>query len=359
MNVFRIVPFLDFGGVEQRVKLTAFGFQDGDGVHLSIVALGHGGKISEELIEKGIKPLILGYSVRIPNLKLIYRLYCIFKEQQPDVVHCSGSEANFHGLLAAKMAGVKIKIGEEIGFPKHHVWWRITFRAIYSFADHVIAISHVVADKIVELGEVPRKKVRVIYNPVQTLPMLGGVNLPKEARKFVFITVCRLVPVKNIKMLLRSFQQLAIQVGPGKVVLHIVGEGPEGAELMRACEELNLNDSVRFLGFQKDVSFFLRNSDAFVLPSFSEGFSIAMVEAMQCGLPSIVTKVGGPAEIIEEPKTGFLIDPHSEKKLTEAMWKVYSMAEADRKLMGYRARAKGGTFSPKYYVDRLMKLYLQ
>ena len=359
MKIIRIVPFLDFGGVEQRVKLTALGFQDIPEVELSILVLGQGGKVSDELEQVGIRPLILNSRIRIPNLKLVYGLYRIIKDHRPDVVHCSGSEANFHGLIAAKMAGVGHTIGEEIGFPNHGLVWRIVFKIVYSLTDRVIAISQAVADRIVAMEEVPAAKVNVVYNPVELPLDSGSQSLHARSERFVFITVCRLVPIKNLATLLKSFQQLALEMGPGRLTLHIVGDGPEKADLMLLCKDLNVGESVRFLGFQEKVAPFLQEADAFVLPSLSEGFSIALVEAMLCGLPVIATKIGGPSEIVKEGKSGFLIDPRSIEELRTAMWKLYAMNGDERKLMGAFARQEAARFSIKSHVRELMEIYHQ
>lgn len=357
MKIIRVVPFLDFGGVEQRMRLTVRGFQKIPGINLSIVVLGHGGKISDELEQKGTGLLILNCQVRIPNVKLIYRLYRIFKEQRPEVVHCSGSEANFHGLIAAKMARVQVKIGEEIGFPKHHIVWRVVFELVYTCADHVIGISKAVADRIVKLGEVPARKIKVVYNPVELSPASRNHNHSAKSGRFVFVTVCRLVPIKNLTTLLLSFQELELHVGQGRLSLNIVGEGPEKSDLILLCDQLNLTQSVKFLGFQEEVASFLQEADAFVLPSLSEGFSIALVEAMLCGLPSIVTKIGGPSEIIEDGRTGFLINPNSVTELTAAMSNVYLMRDSARKAMGYLAQQYAKSFSLTTYVKELIKIY--
>lgn len=357
MKILRLVPFLDFGGVEQRIKLTALGFQELVNVDLLIVVLGQGGKISEDLCGIGIRPLILNHSIKIPNLKLIYRLYRIIKTYHPDVVHCSGSEANFHGLIAAQMAGIRMKIGEEIGFPNHHFAWRLIFKLVYTCADKVIGISKAVAEKLIVLGEVPRSKVNVVYNPVELSQNIQYSRVSEMSAGFVFVTVCRLVPIKNLKFLLKSFHKLVMQTRSDTLKLNIVGEGSEKETLLKFCDELKLSEQVEFFGFQEDVSFFLNQADAFILPSFSEGFSISLVEAMLCSLPSIVTKIGGPSEIIEHGKTGFLIDPHRSEELIAAMMKVYSMNESERKLMGALAMQEGMRFSTMNYIKELIKVY--
>ena len=101
MRVLRIIPELDFGGLEQRVRLTMFAFRSIPKVELKVVVLGHGGRVSDELRKKGFNPLILNQNIKIPNFPLIYRLQRIIKSFRPNVVHCSAAEANFHGLIAA------------------------------------------------------------------------------------------------------------------------------------------------------------------------------------------------------------------------------------------------------------------
>ena len=356
MKIIRIIPFLDFGGVEKRIKLTALAFRSVSNLELVIVVLGHGGQVSAELERNGIKPLILDQKVKIPNFKLILNLRSLIKNVSPDVVHCSGAEANFHGLIAAKWAGVPVKIGEEIGFPNHHLLWRPIFKMAYLCADRVIGISKAVVDKIVALGEVPPEKTGVVYNPVEIEQ--DSIPIFPKAAHFTFITVCRLVPIKNLEGLLKAFSQLLADTGSDMVQLHIVGSGPEKEILGKLCETLEISGQVTFLGYQSNVTSYLRQADAFVLPSFSEGFSISLVEAMLCELPCIVTKVGGPSEIIREGKTGFLIDPFKIKQLVLAMEHVYRMPREERLLMGSRAKKEArDRFSVDRYIQELLRVY--
>ena len=124
------------------------------------------------------------------------------------------------------------------------------------------------------------------------------------------------------------------------------------------CDDLNINENVFFMGYKSAVIPYLKQADAFVLPSFSEGFSIALVEAMLCELPCIVTNVGGPAEIIQEGKTGFLIDPKELKQLVETMEMVLKMKKAERALIGNRAMKDAQErFSVDQYIESLLKVY--
>ncbi len=365
MKVIRVVPVLDFGGVERRLQLTALGFREIDMVDLDVLVLGSGGRISSELESSGTYPRLLNCRVRIPNFKLILNLYRIFKSAKPDIVHTSGAEANFHGLLAAKLAGVPKRIGEEIGFPNHNLKWRLIFKGVYYTATAVIAISEAVKTKIVSLGEVKAQKVQVVYNPVELrTSSKRGDWRPNQAKvwrqasnSFVFVTTCRLVPVKNLNTLIRVFASLIDENGDLDLRLWLVGGGPERESLEKLAEELGIKKETCFWGYQAEVRPFLERADVFVQPSFSEGFSISLVEAMLCGLPSIATNQGGPAEIINEGVSGFLIDPQNPKELRAAMLHMIDLSTEQRQSIGHSAMETAKRFSVEYYIQNLLTVY--
>jgi glycosyltransferase involved in cell wall biosynthesis len=396
VEIVRIIPLLDFGGVEKRVKHTVIGFKLFSNQSLSVVVLGNKGKISDDLTSMGRLPMHLNQNFKIPNILLIFKLYRLLKNLQPDVVHSSASEANFHGLIAAKLAGVPVRIGEEIGFPNHDWKWRMIFRWVYKFATKVIAISQAVKHRIVELGEVEEGKVVVVYNPVDIGERLKGENLSlrisggergtereenvrgtpdsyrdsrgqdvgeeinvsdKKEKPFVFVTTCRLVPVKNLDTLIKVFAEIIREIRDRELKLWIVGDGPERENLESLVRDLGIKKDVVFWGFQEDIVSFLEQAHSFVLPSFSEGFSISLVEAMLCGLPCIVTNQGGPNEIVDYGKTGFLINPHHADDLKIKMLEVLKLSNEQRQLIGEKAQEAGKKYSVENYVKRLMEVY--
>ncbi len=363
MKVLRIVPFLDFGGVEQRIYLTAQRFEKVYKGSLITVVLNKKGRITEQMKSEGYQVICLNSKVRIPNLFLISKLFNLFKLHSPDVIHTSGAEANFHGLIAAWLAGVPIRIGEEIGFPNHDWKWKFIFKRVYATATKVIAISEGVKNRIVELGEVKAEKVEVVYNPVSIkeevkIKKVNGIDVTFYSNNsFVFVTTCRLVPVKNLNTLITVFQKLVLTEQGKELKLWIIGEGPERAKLERVVGDFALDDKVVFWGFQENVKPFLDAADAFVLPSLSEGFSISLVEAMLCGLPCIVTNQGGPAEIVEHGKTGFLIDPLNANGLQISMRNLFRLTPESRKSIGQMAKNEAKRFSVENYIDSLMSVY--
>lgn len=387
MNIVRIVPGLDFGGVEQRIVHTVAGFRDFSSHSLRVMVLGNEGKVSRELMHGGVEIIHFHERIKIPNIRLIFRLYRVIREIRPDVVHTSASEANFHGLIAAKLARVPVCIGEEIGFPNHNWKWQKLFKLIYRLADRVIAISYSVKSKIVALGEVEGIKVEVVNNPVGLLAIdsgrdvltdsaptiyskFGTDRIPRECispnsknsdrdppKEFIFLTVCRLVAIKNLETLIHVFSSLSDDIHGFEPRLWIVGDGVERDRLESLSNDLSLRERVVFWGFQSGVRSFFDQADCFVLPSYSEGFSISLVEAMLSRLPCIVTNQGGPAEIIEDGVTGYLIDPHDSQSIKEKMVNVLMTSRRERLKMGERAKQSGSKYSVENYIKRLEEVY--
>lgn len=362
MKVIRIVSELDFGGVEQVLANSLPELNRRKGVEVQVIVLGKGGRVAKQLMDQGIAVLVLGLNPRIPNFKLIKSLKKKILFINPDVVHCQGGEANFHGIIAAKISKVPKIIAEEIGIPNHHSFWKWIFRWVYSKASCVIAVADRVKKTIVDLGEVEKEKVFVVYNPVISSDSYReqfsvGSRQKGEDFSFIFITTCRLVPIKNLDRLIQAFAGLIKENPKRSLKLKIVGEGPERRNLESLRQKLEMDGIVEFFGFQEDVFPFLEEADAFILPSLSEGSPVSLAEAMSAGLPSIVTQVGGASEILGESNSGILINPLSVEHIQSAMQELVKLSEEGRLKMGERAKKEAKRFSRDHYVDSLLSIY--
>jgi len=396
LKIVRIVSELDFGGVEQVLANSGPALVQNKGVYLFILVLGQGGRIADQLTRQGISVQILGSNSRIPNISLILRASKILFRVRPDVVHTQGAEANFHGILAAKFVGVPRIIGEEIGIPNHHSYWKWIFRYVYRQAHQVIAISEAVKGEIVRLGEVAEEKVKVLYNPVNSKgkeirekridireqgsktreegieriarkefvqwinSVRGqdeGERINKTDKSFVFVTTCRLVPIKNLERLIQAFGGL-VKANPDRELrMRIVGEGPERENLELRIQNSELGNQVEILGFQSNVWPFLEEADAFVLPSLQEGSSVSLAEAMSAGLPSIVTQMGGSSEILGDSNSGIFIDPLDIDSIQKAMQQMIDFSIEEREVMGDRAKKEAQRFSVENYIESLVAIY--
>jgi L-malate glycosyltransferase len=161
-----------------------------------------------------------------------------------------------------------------------------------------------------DLG-IPRDvAIEVIPNFVDTdrfRPLDGhaGRTLPPKPSEppRVLTHVSNFRPLKRVEDVVRIFAAVRAEI-PSR--LDLVGEGPERSRIEALVESLGLREHVRFLGERGDLVEILQQSDLFLLPSQTESFGLAALEAMACGVPVVASDVGGVAEVVADGQTGFL-----------------------------------------------------
>ena len=127
--------------------------------------------------------------------------------------------------------------------------------------------------------------------------------------------------VKRIQDVLKIFRIINNSI-PSKLVL--VGDGPERPKMERLARELEISDHVNFLGNLKSTKEVLNISDLFILPSSSESFGLAALEALACGVPVISTNSGGIPEVVEHGKSGFLSEAGNFKEMGQNALNIIS-----------------------------------
>ncbi|MDX1741700.1 MAG: glycosyltransferase, partial [Rhodothermales bacterium] len=120
----------------------------------------------------------------------------------------------------------------------------------------------------------------------------------------LLIHVSNFRPVKNATQVVDVFHRLREEKQPVKLLL--VGDGPDRTNAERLARELGVYEDVRFLGKQEPIEEILSIADVFLMPSGSETFGLAALEAMACGVPVVASDIGGLPELIRDGDTGFL-----------------------------------------------------
>jgi glycosyltransferase involved in cell wall biosynthesis len=165
--------------------------------------------------------------------------------------------------------------------------------------------------------------------------MLARYNLPEGS--FLIGTVGRFDPVKNYPMLLRAFARLPRGIREPHLVF--VGDGPCRRELEKMAEEMGIAGRVTFLGRQYRVHEILPLLDVFVLSSITEGTSVALLEAQACGVPAVVTDVGGNGFIVSHGENGFLCEVNDDSAMADDLERLRGDCGLALS-MGLRARAR-------------------
>lgn len=161
-----------------------------------------------------------------------------------------------------------------------------------------------------------RKKTDVIYNPVFLPSSLIGkaLKVPKEK---IIVSVGRLNPQKNYKLLLEAFGEVVGIFPDYKLIVY--GDGELREELEDHIRRLNLESKVELAGVRKEVHPLLLGAQLFVMSSDYEGMSNALIEAMCLGLPCISTRVSGATDLIRDGINGKLVDTGDREGLAKAI----------------------------------------
>ena len=351
-RVLHVLPALDFGGVESQMRLIAAHAATSAWAH-DFLALGRGGAVQQDLRALSARADALDCPVGIPSPRAALALWRYLRQTRPQIVHLHGAEANFHGIPAARLARIPVVISEEIGIPRHSAKARRIFAALYRHSDRVVAISHAVKAAIVEMGEAPPQAVEVIHNPFEPQPFrpfppLGAVT------ELGFVG--RLEAVKNPMAVVEA---AAILRDRGLAFrLRLVGDGSQKAALAARIAALDLAAQVTLDGFHPQPFRHLAGCHLFLQPSLTEGFGLAICEAMSAGIPVIATAVGGTPEIIDHGETGWLLPAPEAAPLADAVQSALALGQGGLAAVAERAAARvGARFAPGLYMNRCDALY--
>jgi glycosyltransferase involved in cell wall biosynthesis len=224
----------------------------------------------------------------------------------------------------------------------------------------IVVVSEYLKKDLIRIARFPPRKLKTIYNgvdwkrynlPSDSMTKRKELNINPEEK--VVGMVANLRPAKGYEYFIRAAAIIAKNIP--KVKFLIIGEEEDKLK-KRITKEINafgLSDKVILLGFREDVPELLRILDVFALSSVSEGLSIATIEAMAAGVPVVVTKSGGPQEVVVEGKTGFLVPPKDEKSLAEKALLLLKSARLATS-MGKDAQAR---VRLKFSIDTMIRNY--
>jgi sugar transferase (PEP-CTERM/EpsH1 system associated) len=310
-RVVQVIPTLRTGGLENVVLRLVTHFDSS--LKQGVVTPAKSGPLATRFPES-VTVVAMGEQHR-PDRLNAFRMARVFRSLAPDIVHTRNWTC-IDAILGARLAGVRRVVhgehGREAADPTGaDPLRRRVRRALAPLVSRFVTVSQDLNRWLVDEVRVPARKVRTIYNGVDTKRFAPAdreaarraLGIPLEAG--VVGTVGRLDPVKDQAGLIRAVAGIQ---GPRPAVLVIVGDGPLRNALDTLRHEVGLGDRLKLLGERQDIPQVLQALDCFALPSVGEGISNAILEAMATGLPVVATRVGGNVELVRDGETGRLVE---------------------------------------------------
>jgi colanic acid/amylovoran biosynthesis glycosyltransferase len=294
-----------------------------------------------------VQALKLAWKGRSPGLKaLFYQLFYFLEAgtlaralQQRQIQHLHNHLADSSctvAMLAATLAGIRFSFtihGPAIFFEPYR--WRLDFKVQQAL--FVSCISYYCRSQLMLFCPSDQwSKLHIIHCGVDLQRFTPVIHQLHRKR---LLYTGRLAAAKGLPILFEALQQL-VPHHP-ELILTLVGDGPDRVALETLSSQLKLTPYLQFVGYQSQdaVCQYLHSSDIFVLPSFSEGLPVALMEALAAGVPVITTSVAGISELVEDGINGYLIPPGAVEPLVQRLEQLLDNVGL-RQQMGRAGRLK-------------------
>lgn len=364
IHVLHLIDGLTFGGAETLLRDLAAG-QEKRGYRVT-VGYSTPGPFVQELENKGLR------LIHIPRLGLVdpfflLRMVRLMRSDPPQVVHTHLFKSDFHGRLAARLAGVPVVIST---LHNNDVWANNffmgrTYGATSRWADRLIAVSSEVKAFHLEKTAVPEGKVLVIENGVDVAAFDGYEKQAQAIRAEFGISpnasvlgiIGRLKPQKDLPTFLQAAVEI-LRARPDTRFL-VVGDGPLLPELQAQAQALGLLPALVFTGMRKDVPAILASIDILVLSSLWEGLPVILLEAMAAARPVVSTAVDGIRGVALPEETALLVPTSSPSALAQACLQLIGDPQRARQ-MGAAGRGRVlENYSLDAMINRISALYVE
>ncbi len=362
IKVLHIVEDLKIGGLEKVIASIVLGLNK-DEFKPEVWCLVAGGGIADDLVRKGILVKILKMKSYHNPFEVLFLARSI-RQEKADIIHTHGYFGSTFGRMAAVMARTPAVVAHvhttDYSLKKRNI---LTERFLSIFTDKIVCVSQAVQRFVEKVEKISSARICVIYNGIKrsngNIPVVSERNSFKLSNQdIVVITVASLTVHKGHRVLMDAFVRLSIKHKDVKLL--IVGDGPLKSDLEAYAREMNISAKMFFTGLREDVTSLLKIADIFFLPSTErEGLGIALIEAMEAGLPVIGTQLGGIPEVIKDHVNGLLVKPGD----SEALFVALDLLVSNRNMrdqMGEMGKILyQEKFTQKRMIQEIERLYLR
>jgi glycosyltransferase involved in cell wall biosynthesis len=350
------VDSLEVGGAERHVvDLALMLAREGYEV---MVACSVAGGLSEALGEANVpvRPLLDKLVKRRVSVAFARELRRLIREERFDLVHAHIYASASASAIAVLGTGVPLVVTEHTEALWQGRRERWASRRVYRRAEHIIAVSSAIRQRLIERDAVPPERITVIHNAVIPAPDTSPSALPGDLREGPLVgVVARLQPEKGVADFLRAAARVCTAVPDARFL--VAGDGPLREELLALAGRLGVGERVRFLGYRADARAIVGLLDVLVVPSLTEGTPLIVLEAMAAGIPVVASAVGGIPDQIRHNKEGLLVPAGDPAALADALLELLQDPDRARSLGEAALRRADSEFNHATMVRRIEAVY--
>jgi len=320
-----------------------------------------------------LNPNIHYHEVHVPEYPLFHyqpyelalssKLVDMVKLHKIEVLHVHYAIPHaYAGYMAKQMLkseGIKLPMittlhGTDITLVGNHPFYKPAVSFSINKSDYVTSVSQNLKDETHRLFDI-KKEIEVIPNFIEIDKNKIDENsschrsLMATQDQKIITHISNFRKVKRIPDVIKVFYEIQKEI-PSKLMM--VGEGPEREEAERMCEDLKINDKVIFFGNSNEIDKILSYTDLFLLPSETESFGLAALEAMSSGVPVISSNSGGLPEVNKQGYSGYLSDVGDIEDMAKH---AISILSDDVELLKFKKNALA--LAKEFDIQKIMPLY--
>ena len=351
-----------YGGVDTRVFETAMAMH---GRFPYAVLTIQGSEIYKRLKKANLITIPLPFNRADP--RILFSIMRIIQENGYKVIDTHNPQSQFWGGLAARMTNIPLIITTV------HSSYRESYKGLKCLLyECILRLNNLWKSQFVVVSESVSKYLKSVNIKEDHISLIyNGIRLPERNQKekrsslldrlgwdndnFIVTVVGRLEPEKGHKYLIEALSDVV--KNRSKVRCLIIGEGRLQKELELQVKRNGLKKWVYFTSFRNDIIKLLSSSNAFCMPSLTEGLPFSLLEACICRLPLIVTKVGGLKDLLTDNKTAIMVPPRDSRAISEAIINLIDNPQENSRLGNAAFELACSKFSNENMINKTLAIY--
>ena len=376
----------ELGGAQIYVFNLAKNLRDEFNIIIAFGEQGKNGWLTKQLSEINIEYYTIPHLKRsispFKDFLALLEIIKLIKKIKPDIIHLNSSKISILGSIAGFISKFKAQNPKPKIFYTVHGWvfneplsifkkifYKSTEKLTAKFKTKLICVSEY--DKKIALKEkiTSLKKIITIHNGIKKINFLTKEDAKQKIRKtcnananfsmtdkLLIGSIGNLYKTKGFQYFILAIKKLLIS-NPQLLAI-IIGEGAERKKIEKIIAQHKMQKNIILTGSIDDASTLLPAFDIYVCSSIKEGLSLTIIEAMQAGLPIVATNVGGNPELIEDNKTGLLVESKNPQQIADKIKEIIDNNELRIKISENARKRALKEFTLEEMTEKTKNIYL-